>query len=120
MIDACHTDPLLHAAHLEPRVVQIGVFYPFEPLDLSERVLDVAVVEAVVELFANAIVVGGVERLFYCCDVSECVLFDLLEKTSYFVLKVHDRIVSAVDSVEQVDCLLLVLFGEVPVALQYT
>jgi hypothetical protein len=74
-------------------------------------VLDVGVVETAVELLANAIVVGGVERLFYCCGVSECVLLDLLEKTSYFVLKVHDRIVNAVDSVEQVDCLLLVLFG---------
>lgn len=72
---------------------------------------DVGVVEAVVELLANAIAMRGVERLFDCCDVGECVLLDLLEKTSYLVLKVHYRIVNAVDPVQQLDRLLRALLG---------
>jgi hypothetical protein len=43
--------------------------------------------------------------------VVERVLLDFLEKTSYFVLKIHYRMVYAVNSIKQLDCLLLVFLS---------
>ncbi len=57
VIHISQTDPFLHIAQFELRIVQTGILDELELLHLSQGILDVGVVEAQLQLLPNPMVV---------------------------------------------------------------
>lgn len=72
--------PILHPAYLKVRVVQIRIPDGFEPLDLSQRILDVGVIELLGDFCLDFFIVILPEGLLDFVDMPMRILLDLGEE----------------------------------------